>query len=1044
MRFGILGPPEMWRDERPISVGGPQQRALLTALLVNANRVVSAERLITYLWGDRPPVAARSLLQGCVAQLRRACRVADPDRQRLVTRAPGYLLEVAPGELDLDRFQALVASASGASPARAAEILGAALALWRGPALDGVEGEAARTDAAHLEEQRLAVVEQRLEAELRLGRYPALITELDAYVRAHPLRERFWAMLMLAQYGADRQADALATFQRLRQTLIDQLGVPPSRSLRGLQATILAGGDALAPYRSTPDEGPKPAQLPPAVSVFTGRDEQMSVLGKLLAGTDETTVVGLISGTAGIGKTALAVHWAHRVRDQFPDGQLYVNLQGLRPIDALVGFLQAFGTPTEQIPTDQEQATARHRSVVAGRRILMVLDNADSADQVRPLLPGGAGCLVLVTSRDRLGGLVARDGAWPITLDPLAHGDAVTLLGRVLGPERAAAEPEQIVELARLCGHLPLALRIAAANLACQPDRRIADEVIALSADDRLTALEVDGDRHNAVRAAFDRSYVALDPAERTLFRRLGLVPGPDVSVEAVAALGGELPALDRLIRANLVQPTGSDRYAMHDLLRLYAREQADGADADATARLYDWYVAGCDAAAQKLYPAKLRLPRPEPPTELIGGGKPQTKALAFDSPAAAAAWLDAERANLVAATLDAAENGPYEKAWALADGLRGFLWLRMNTVDWQTVASAGLAAATAAGDLAGQAASHLSMADLVRCQGRYPAAIGHYTEAAALAERAGWSYGHTVALGNLGTAYFWLGDLPAAAEQYRRALEIARAEGRPGAQAVRLGNLGLVSWLRGRFAEAADYQTQALALNRALGERGNEGIDLANLGECQAALGNLDLARTHLRAALAIHEEVGDRGAEAESRAVLATVERDAGHLDEALRLARAAVDLTREAGEHQIAANALNVLASVHQRFGDTAKATAGYEEALRSARATETRHAELGALLGLAAAGVAAGDPERARRCAKQALDQARAGGYRVFEAHAEAVLAAAAVHDGDAEGGRRHAGCALDIYQASGYRLGVEEMETMLRSGSGCSHPRRADS
>jgi len=1015
MRFGILGPPEIWWDERPVSVGGPQQRALLTALLVNANRVVSAERLIAYLWEEQPPAAARSLLQGCVAQLRRACREVDPDRQRLVTRPPGYLLEVAPDELDLDQFQALVASAAGAPPQRAAEILGAALALWRGPALDGVETEAARTDAAHLEQQRLAVVEQRVEADLRLGRYQALITELDAYVRAHPLRERLWAMLMLAQYGADRQADALATFQRLQQTLADQLGVPPSPGLRGLQATILAGGDALAPYRSAADQGPKPAQLPPAVSVFTGRDEHLSVLGKLLVGTDETAVVGLISGTAGIGKTALAVHWAHRVRGQFPDGQLFVNLQGLRPIDALAGFLHAFGTRTDQIPTDQEQATARYRSVVAGRRMLLVLDNADSADQVRPLLPGGSGCLVLVTSRDRLGGLVARDGAWPITLDPLAHGDAVRLLGRVLGADRAAAEPEQVAELARLCGHLPLALRIAAANLACQPDRRIADEVTALSADDRLTVLEVDGDRHNAVRAAFDRSYVALNPAERTLFRRLGLVPGPDVSVEAVAALGGEPPALDRLTRANLVQATGPDRYAMHDLLRLYAREQADGDDVDATARLYDWYVAGCDAAAQKLYPAKLRLPRPETSTT-------------FDNPAAAAAWLDAERANVVAATLYAAENGPHEKAWALADGLRGFLWLRMYTVDWQSVASAGLAAATAAGDLAGQAASHLSMADLVRVQGRYPEAIGHYTEAVTLAERAGWPSGQSVALGNLGTAYFWLGDLPLAAEHYRRALELA--QDRPGARAVRLGNLGLVSWLRGRFAEAAGYQTHALALNRALGERGNEGIDLANLGECEAALGNLDLARTHLRAALAIHEEVGDRGAEAESRAVLATVERDAGQLDEALRLARAAVEITREAGEQQIAANALNVLASVHQRLGDVAKATAGYEEALRSARTTETRHAELGALLGLAVASVAAGDPKRARRCAEQALDQARAGGYRVFEAHARAALAAVAVNAGDDEAAERHSRHALGIYQASGYRLGVEQMETML--------------
>lgn len=1015
MRFGILGPPEMWQDERPVPAGGPQQRALLTAMLVNANRVVSAERLITYLWGDRPPAAARNLLQGCVAQLRRICRAADPGWERLVTRPPGYVFEVAPGELDLDRFETLVASATGAPPERAAEILGEALALWRGPALDGVEVEAARADAAHLEALRLAVLEQRVEADLRLGRFPELVTELDGHVRSHPLHERFWAMLMLAQYGADRQADALATYQQLRTTLIDHLGVEPGPSLRALHKTILDGGDALAPYRRDADEGPEPAQLPPAVTAFTGRDEHLSVLGKLVDGTAETAVVGLISGTAGIGKTALAVHWGHRVRDQFPDGQLYANLQGRRPIDTLAGFLEAFGTPTDQIPADEERATARYRSVVAGRRLLIVLDNADSADQVRPLLPGGSGCLVLVTSRDRLGGLVARDGAWPITLDPLAHADAMTLLARVLGPDRAAAEPEQIAELARLCGCLPLALRIAAANLACQPGRRIADEVVALSADDRLNALEVGGDRHNAVRAAFDRSYLALDPDERMLFRRLGLVPGPDVSRDAAAALAGELPvdtALDRLTRANLVQAAGPGRYLLHDLLRLYAREQADAADRAATARLYDWYVAGCDAAAQTLYPAKLRLPRPAP-------------AVTFDTPARAGAWLDAERANLVAATVFAAANGPYDKALALADGLRGFLWLRMFTVDWELVATAGLAAATAAGDLAGQAAAHLSMADLVRCQGHFPDAIAHYTEAVALAERGGWSRGQAVALGNLGTAHFWLGDLPTAAEHYRQALQLARAEGRLGAQAVRLGNLGLVYWSLGRFAEAADHQAQALALNRALGERGNEGVDLANLGECQHALGNLDLARNHLVEALAIHEEVGDRGAEAETRAVLAAVERDAGHLDEAFRLARAAVDLAREAGEHQIAANVLNVLAGVHQRRGETASAIALYEEALRSARATGTRHAELSALLGIAAT-----DPARARGCAEEALDQARAGGYRAFEAHARAALAAVAKAVGDAAAARQHARHALGIYRACGYRLGVDEMEVML--------------
>ena len=1087
MRYGILGPLEVHHDGRRLDVGGPQQRALLAALLINANRVVSIDRLIAYLWADCPPAAARSLVQGCVAQLRRVCRAADPSWRRLLTRAPGYLLEVTRGELDLDRFEALVAEASDADPAKAADVLAEALALWRGPALDGVAVEAARADAARLEEQRLAVVEQRLEAQLRLGRYPSLIVELESQVRAYPLRERLWAMLMLAQYGDDRQADALATYQRLRQTMVDELGIEPSPSLRRLQATILAGGDALASHRAPAESarpeppraaGPVPAQLPPTVAGFTGRAEHLGALDELLSGQREATAVGVVSGSAGVGKTALAVHWGQRVARRFPDGQLYVNLQGYgpvrptRPIDALAGFLQSLGVATEHVPLEPDRATAQYRSLVAGRRMLVVLDNARSADQVRPLLPGGSGCLVLVTSRDRLGGLIARDGARPVALQALPPADAVTLIARVLGLARTAAEAQATAELARLCGHLPLALRIAAANLACQPGRRIADEVAALSAGDRLNALEIDGDRQSAVRAAFDQSYFTLSPAERLLFRRLGLVPGPDFSTEAAAALcadaaarthsnaitvaptndaitapptsnamatahsntvtmaptsdadttahsdavavgpGGDgvEGALERLTRANLIQPVGPGRYALHDLLRLYAAEQAvrdddSGALRAATDRLYEWYQSGCEAAARALYPGKLRLRRPDPGT-------------AFAGPVAAAAWLDVERANLVAATLQAAGQGPHPAAWILADALRGYLWLRMYLVDWEPVAAAGLAAATAAGDLAGQAACHLSSADLNRCQGRYADAIRHYTEGATLAERAGWPEGQMAALGNLGTAYFWRGDLAIAAEHYQRGLDLARASGRPAAQAVRLGNLGLVYWLLGRFAEAADHQAQALALHRQLGARGNEGIDLANLGECQHALGELAVARAHLTAALAIHHEVGDRGAEAETRAVLAAVERDAGRLEVALDLAGAAVDLARSTGDRPITANALTVLASVHDGLGETATAAILYGEALESARATGTRHAELAALVGLALT-------TRAGDHAEEAI--ARAGDFRVLRAHAHAALATLAP---DVEAARRHAREAFDIYRSSGYRLGIDRMAALL--------------
>ena len=1011
MRYGILGAVEVRHDGRPFSVGGPQQRALLAALLVSANRVVSTDRLIEYLWAENPPAAARSLLQGCVAQLRRACRAADPGWRRLHTRPPGYLLEVSPGELDLERFEALVASAADGDPAKAAAVLAEALALWRGPALDGVDVDAARADAAGLEERRMAAVEQRCEAELRLARYPALIAGLEAEVRAHPLRERLWTLLMLAQCGDDRRADALATYRRLRRITVDELGMEPGPGVQDLQATILSGGDALAAYRIMPAPSvPVPAQLPPAVTGFTGRAEHLAALDELLSTLGETTAIGVVSGGAGIGKTALAVHWGHRAASRFPGGRLYVNLQGYgvgspaRPIDALAAFLEAFGVKSEQIPTDPERATATYRSLVAGRRLLVVLDNAHSAEQVRPLLPGGPGNLVLITSRDRLGGLVARDGARPIVLDPLPPGDAVTLIARVLGAERAGAEPDGAAELARLCGHLPLALRIAAANLACQPDRRIADEVAALSAGDRLSGLAVEGDRESAVRAAFDQSYLVLTPAERTLFGRLGLVSGPDVSAEAAAALSGTevadvAPALERLVRASLIQPLAPGRYALHDLLRLYAAEKAGG-DEEAVGRLFEWYQSSCEAAARALYPGKLRLPRPDPPA-------------AFDSAASAVAWLDAERANLVAATL----RGRRPAAWILADSLRGYLWLRMYLVDWEQLATAGLAAATAAGDLPGQAACHLSLADLIRCQGRYDVAIDHYQQAAAVAGRAAWPEALLAALGNLGTAYFWRGDLAVAAEHYTRGLEIARGNGREAAQAVRLGNLGLVYWLLGRFAEAADLQARALALHRRLGDRGNQGIDLANLGECRYALGDLDQARTHLTDALAIHVEVGARSAEAETRAVLAGVEREAGRLDTALDLAVAAVALARETGDRPIVANVLTVLAAVHDAGGDRGRAAALYAEALEFARETGTRHAELAALVGLS---LTTGDPGHAERAL------ATAGDYHVLRAHAHAALATLT---GDTDHGR----AALAIYQASGYHAGTTRMTALLAPG-----------
>jgi DNA-binding SARP family transcriptional activator/tetratricopeptide (TPR) repeat protein len=1050
MRFRILGPLEVWDGSRRVPVGGPQQRALLALLLLNANRVAPVDQLVAYLWGERPPATARGLLQGCVAQLRRALPAGAVDRP-LVTRPPGYLLRVEPGELDLDRFEELVAAAGktavAGSPSAleaAAAQLSEALELWRGPPLGDVELAACQARATVLEERRLGVLERRVDLDLRLGRQAGLVGELRAQVRAHPLRERLWAQLMLALYGTDRQAEALAVYRELRGTLVDELGIEPTATLRRLERAVLAGDDALASYLADRGEArppaPEPAtpvpvtpaQLPAAVTAFTGRDEHLGRLDELLEERGTAVPIVVVSGTAGVGKTALAVHWAHRARDRFDGGQLYVNLRGyapappLRPVDVLAGFLPALGVPAEQVPADPEQAAALYRTRMADRRALVVLDNARDVDQVRPLLPGSPGCLVLVTSRDTLAGLVARDGARPLALDVLAPGEARALLDQVLGPARTAAEPAATAELARRCGLLPLALRIAAAHLTSNPRRTVADQVKALSGGDRLAELAVAGDDQSAVRAAFALSYAALTPAARRLFRLLGLVPGPDVTAPAATALAGAGAAglLERLAGAHLLGRSGVDRFAFHDLLRLYAIERAGAEEtaadrAAALARLHDWYLATADAAARRLYPDKPRLPLPRLPA-----------VPAFDDHAAAVRWLDAERPNLVAAVRQAGERGQRPVAWLLADVLRGYLWLRMDTVDWLALAETALAAASAAGSEPGRAAAYLSLADVHRCLGRYDQAIEHYSRAAELCERAGWSAGQAAVLGNLGNAYFWLGRLDEAAGHYRRALALARRDGLLPSQAVRLGNLGLVYWLLGRLQDAADQHQQALDLHRRLGDHANEAVDLANLGETWHGLGDLDRAIELATAALEIHHEVGDQRTEAETLTVLAAAHRDAGRHQQALELARTAVAQARDAGDLPFEASARNTLGSVHSCRSDHRQALDEHRHGLALAEQTGIYHPRLVALLGLAGAQLALGRPADAEAHARQALALAGPGGFRVVEGQAHAALAAVRLARGEPGAAAEHARTAADLHRRSGHRLGEARALVLL--------------
>jgi len=880
------------------------------------------------------------------------------------------------------------------------------------------------------------------DANLALGRCAQPVTPLRALVADEPLHEGAAARLMLALAGSGEQAAALQLFVDLRDRLADELGVEPGAELQAAHLRVVRGqlpGVAVspaAPASAAPAPAdPKPAQLPADVAGFTGRADYLRRLDALLGDEHDTqpsaVVISAIAGTAGVGKTALAVHWANRARERFPDGQLYVNLQGyartppLRPIEVLARFLHALGMAAERVPTDVDAAAAMYRSLLAQKRMLIVLDNAASAEQVRPLIPASPGCFVVVTSRDALAGLVAHDGARRLTLDVLTAEEARVLLGRVLGAERVQAEPEAAAALAELCSYLPLALRISAANLSGRRQRSIASQVAELRADNRLAALAVDGDEEIAVRATFDLSYQRLPGSAARLFRLLGVAPGVDFSADATAALAGTTAAetrraLERLVGAHLIEETSDGRFVFHDLIRHFARERAneEGDNDAAVQRLLDWYLQTTDAAARLLYARVLRLPVP-----------PATGPRAsFSSHVGALAWLDAERTSLVAAAVHAAERGPHPVAWLLADALRGYFRMTCHIVDWLAVGSAGLAAAELGDDRRARAAARLSLADAHRTIGQYRQALAHYSAALEAARETGWRESEATILGNVGTVHWYQGRLEQASDHYHRAVALHRAVGRRLGTANTLTSLGCVYLDWGRLEQAVDHCTQALDLHRALGSRDGEAIGLDNLGKAYHVQGLLDRAADHHTRALELFREVGDREGAAYALNNLARVLRDAGRYGDAMMFGREALALATETGELRSATAALNALGTICLRLGQRVDAVAQHDQALALARRTGTRYLEVEALIGLADA--RSGEPHRATADAQRALSIATDIGYRILEGRALTVLATIQLAHGSAEVASSHAAKALTVHRGTGGRLDEARTHAVL--------------
>jgi DNA-binding SARP family transcriptional activator/tetratricopeptide (TPR) repeat protein len=982
VRFRLLGPLEVRDGAGWLAIRSAQQRTVLAVLLIEAGRTVTTDRLVDEIWGERPPRTAVNALHGYVMRLRQLLggRQTGSLAGPIVTVRHGYQLLAEEDDLDATMFDRLVESGKQdltrrrlrAGAARLAE----ALALWRGPAFADVPASPTVATAVQwFEQRRLTAVEDRIDADLELGRHAEVVDELYRLTGATPLRERLLAQLMLALFRCGRRSEALDAYRAGSRALMDELGVRPGARLRELERMILADDKVVAPVTRA-----VPAQLPADVAGFTGRSSYLRELDHCVSDGSHLTIL-TITGTAGVGKTALAVHWAHRVRHRFPDGQLYVNLRGyasgtpLRPIDVLTSFLLVLGVSAEDIPLDESLAAAEFRTRLTDTRTLVVLDNAGDADQVRPLLPGSSGCLVVVTSRDRLPGLVALDGGIPLAVDVLTDAESLTLLRRLLD-DRVAAEPEAATELIGLCGRLPLALRIVAANLLVHPTRKLADHVTRLRTGDRLGELEVGGDRQTGVRTAIDHSYAAQPAPARRLFRLLGLVPGPDVTVVAAAALAGvtterAAELLDQLTRAHLVDEDTVGRYTMHDLLRCYAAERAAAVEGDAVRLLLHHYLASADTAARMLYPEKLRLP------------VPHRDGISFTDNDSAMAWLDAERINLVAAIHFAADHEFRMIACLLADTLRGYFDMRMYTVDWLAAARTGLHCAELARDLRAQAAARLSLALLDWKQSRYPQAIEHYMQALNLTEREGWLAGHAAALGNLGKVYADLGRLELAAVHYGKALAIDRRTGDRIGQAIKLGNLGEVHLCLGRLDDAMAMLTEALTLHRQAGSRGSESIVL--------------------------------RG--------LALVHREVGNAAEALQLAGEAVAVARGIGGQRQLAKALNALATIHHDAGNNRLAAAAHQEALVLARDRGDRCGEIEALTGLATI-------SNNTDYAAEAVVLARQTGARAPEARALTALAQIHLANGRPQDAITTARTALAIHAETGQQLCVARTELLL--------------
>ncbi|MFJ6657728.1 BTAD domain-containing putative transcriptional regulator [Streptomyces sp. NPDC091377] len=808
LRFGVLGPVRAWRGKEPIGTGSPQQRALLAALLLREGRTATASELIDALWGEEPPLQALAAVRTYASRLR---KVLDPGV--LVSESGGYAIRAAgagSARLDLAVAQELAARAEKARAAgeltQAREMLGRALALWEGEPLAGVPGPYADAQRVRLEEWRLQLLESRLDMDLEQGCHAEAVSELTALTAAHPLRERLRELLMLALYRSGRQAEALAVYADTRRLLADELGVDPRPGLRELQEGILRADPALA-EPSAPVSGPttvavRPAQLPATVPDFTGRASFVAELSQVLGSAEgRVMAVSALAGIGGVGKTTLAVQVAHRARGVFPDGQLYVDLQGAgsraaEPETVLGSFLRALGAADPAIPDSLEDRAALYRSLLDGRRVLVLLDNARDAAQVRPLLPGTEGCAALVTSRVRMVDLA---GAHLVDLDVMSPEEALSLFTKIVGAERVGSERKAALDVVAACGFLPLAIRIAASRLAAR--RTWTVSVLAAKLADgrrRLDELQA-GDL--AVKATFELGYGQLEPAQARAFRLLGLADGPDISLAAAAAVL-DLSSLDTedllesLVDTSLVESAAPGRYRLHDLVRLFARACAERDEPEeereaALSRGLDFYLATAAGVYAIERPGDVLVEHLEP-TEYPG--------LRFAERSVALDWLYTEAGPLLACVRQAAGTGRMRRAVDLLWAAKDLTESGADSRAYESTATALCEATRAVGDTRAEGRARTTLTNVLLVSGR----------------------------------------IQEAAEEARKAMELGSAARDAMAISWAANDRGLTCLHQGRHPEGKPFFEQAIEGYGAIGNRPLEALSLSNLSRAHLGMGNV------------------------------------------------------------------------------------------------------------------------------------------------------------------------------------------------------------